>query len=172
MPICPVVKPSLFNHSCSHFCRWFAPQVLPLNGQHPVQNKHFYNHWQNYLTLDQLISRIINIRKAPSASRVSCSNFCNWVVCSSGRLGGFIRQTPHTLCWMQSPWGGWGGPFRRGKWLWGLWEWWLVWVQPSWLWEWFWFWRCDGRWARRVGVCLSLLVINLIKGYNGYKVVV
>ena len=26
MPICPVVKPSIFNHSCSNFCKWFAPQ--------------------------------------------------------------------------------------------------------------------------------------------------
>ena len=26
VPICPVVKPSIFNHSCGNFCKWFAPQ--------------------------------------------------------------------------------------------------------------------------------------------------
>ena len=26
VPVCPVVKPSIFNHSCSNFCKWFAPQ--------------------------------------------------------------------------------------------------------------------------------------------------
>ena len=26
VPDCPVVKPSVFNHSCSNFCKWFAPQ--------------------------------------------------------------------------------------------------------------------------------------------------
>ena len=26
VPACPVVKPSVFKHSCSNFCKWFAPQ--------------------------------------------------------------------------------------------------------------------------------------------------
>ena len=26
VPICPVVKPSIYDHSCSNFCKWFAPQ--------------------------------------------------------------------------------------------------------------------------------------------------
>ena len=26
LPACPLVKPSIYNHSCSNFCSWFAPQ--------------------------------------------------------------------------------------------------------------------------------------------------